>query len=466
MSLSLEDEQWLLQQSRGRSFSAHRDPSVRRCASYTVTTCVAVTILLLGIFLCVVTHDARSADDIRASPVFPVWLRRQRHGPVPILCHLNVGLKYDKENPYRATDLPGNYCSHLVLPLRILFGWDNESVDLTSAFLESKEHMGQIRDAIKKAYPHLKHLISVGDEAHDGKLHFSDAATTNTTAYMIFIVDIVKWVIENHFSGLVLHRVFPVKAQDRKHMVIFLSHLKQILHRHGLLFVITAPYDAGVFKSGSRPGKLGKFLDYVAVITHGLVKAANRSDRVLMPFHHYTHTSKSIEDALETVISSGLPRNKVILTISLTGYMCTLANFMEKNKSIPNWSDATAVRVLSYKEVCNIVRSPNWTFGYDKESEKPYAVRNNLWIGYEDETSVRKLASLLNKKYLGGVLIWDVSNDDYSGQCGVLNPLVKSIFTEVEDTPVEDNTTTLVTRVNGSRVHIAASRIDKVEQTK
>ncbi|CAN7939007.1 unnamed protein product, partial [Ixodes hexagonus] len=450
MSMMLEDEQWLLHQSRPTSFALRRDPFVRSCVTYTGAACAGVTVLLVGIFICVLSYDVRRADEVAAAPVFPVRLVAQRHGPMPILCRVNVGLMSDASHLYRPIDLPGNYCSHLVLPLQGLFGWDNETVDLTTSFVRAQDHIGQLREVINKSYPHLKHLVSVGDEAHGDKLHFSDATPTNTTAYMIFLVDLVRWVIENKYSGLVLHRVFPIETQYRKHMVIFLSHLKQVLHRHGLLFVVTAPYDATIFKSGSRTGRLGKFLDYVAVITHGIVKAANTSERILLPFHHHHRKGKSIEDALETVITSGLPRNRVILTISLTGYLCTLANFPDKNSSVPNWNDAKALRMVTYKEVCKIVGTSNWTTGYDKESEKPYLVRNNIWIGYEDEISVRKLASLVDKMYLGGVLIWDVSNDDYSGQCGIRNPLVKSIFTEVEGTPLDESATSIISSFNAS----------------
>lgn len=445
MSRLLEDEEWLLHQSRTLS-SPRRDPFVKTCITYCGAACVAFTLLLVGVFVCVITYDVRKTDG-RAVAVFPVKVRSQRRGPVPILCHVNVARFYDPDIRYRPADLPGNYCSHLVLPLRGFFSGTNETPDATMAFGLVQARLIELRDQVNTSFPHLKYLIAVGDDNGGGsRLSFHD--TPNATAYMTFLVEMVRWVLHNRFHGIVLNRVFPIENEYKRHMAIFLSHLKQVMHKHGLLFVVTASSHTGIFKSGTRPSRLSRFLDYVGVVTQGLHHPANATDRILVPLHHQrARKGRSVEDFVENVVSSGLPRSRVLLAISLSGYVCTVSKLPEKNE-VPRWIDTHAVRVISYREACQLVRKTDWALSYDQESEKPHAWRNNVWMGYEDEISVRKMASLVDKMFLGGVIIWDVGNDDYWGRCGLTNPLVRAIFTEVEGTPIDDNSTSIIPSFN------------------
>lgn len=447
MSRRLEDEEWLIHQSLPKLLaSQRRDPFIKTCITYSGAACVGFTLLLIGVFVCVIAYDVRRTDG-HAVAVFPVKVRSLRRGPVPILCHVNVARFYDNDVRYRTVDLPGNYCSHLVLPLRGFFSGTNETPDASLAFGLVQSRLIDLRNEVSKSFPHLKYLISVGDENGGGsRLTFHE--TPNATAYMAFIVEMVRWVLHNRFHGIVLNRVFPIEKEHQRHMRVFLSHLKQVMHKHGLLFVVTASSHTGIFKSGARPGRLSRFLDYVGVMTQGLHHPANATDRILIPLHHQRERKgRSVEDFIENVISSGLPRSRVLLAVSLSGFVCTMSRLPE-NKEVPRWIDTHAVRVLSYKEACQLIRQTDWTLSYDRESEKPHAWRNNVWIGYEDEISVRKMASLVDKMFLGGVIILDVGNDDHSGRCGPTNPLVRAIFTEVEGTPIDDNSTAIIPSFN------------------
>ncbi|XP_037272641.2 chitinase-3-like protein 2 [Rhipicephalus microplus] len=447
MSRRLEDEEWLIHQSLPKLLaSQRRDPFIKTCITYSGAACVGFTLLLIGVFVCVIAYDVRRTDG-HAVAVFPVKVRSLRRGPVPILCHVNVARFYDNDVRYRTVDLPGNYCSHLVLPLRGFFSGTNETPDASLAFGLVQSRLIELRNEVNKSFPHLKYLISVGDENGGGsRLTFHE--TPNATAYMTFVVEMVRWVLHNRFHGIVLNRVFPIEKEHQRHMRVFLSHLKQVMHKHGLLFVVTASSHTGIFKSGARPGRLSRFLDYVGVMTQGLHHPANATDRILIPLHHQRERKgRSVEDFVENVISSGLPRSRVLLAVSLSGFVCTMSRLPE-NKEVPRWIDTHAVRVLSYKEACQLIRQTDWTLSYDRESEKPHAWRNNVWIGYEDEISVRKMASLVDKMFLGGVIILDVGNDDHSGRCGPTNPLVRAIFTEVEGTPIDDNSTAIIPSFN------------------
>lgn len=434
----LDDQEWLLNQSLARSLGSRRRPFIKACITYTGAGCVLFMLLLMGVFICVIAYDVRKADS-PVTAVFPRNVLPQRRRAVPIMCHVNTARFYDPDVSLRPRDMPGNYCSHLVLPLRGLLSASNVTWDMRTAFAEIQTRLTELRDEVNKSFPHLKHLVSVGEENNGGRLPFQEGH--NATVYMTFLVELARWVMQNSFHGIVLNRLFPVETEHRRHMVVFLSHFKHIMRKRGLLFVVTTTLHTGIFKPGLKPRRFAKFFDYIGIVTQGLYRAANASEHILVPFYHKRgRTSCSVEDAFSRAISTGLPRSRVLVVISLAAYVCTLSKLLLKSE-LPTWSDTQAVRTGSYQEVCQLVRNKNWTRAHDQESEKPHAWRNNLWIGYEDEKSVRKTASLINNMFLGGALIVDVGSDDTAGSCGAPNPLVRAIFSEVEGAPVDDNET-------------------------
>ncbi|KAH9370853.1 hypothetical protein HPB48_009208 [Haemaphysalis longicornis] len=439
MSEMLEDQELLLHQSLVRSFGSRGDPFIKTCITYTGAGCVLFTLMLIGVFICVIAYDVRKADS-PVSAVFPLNALSQRQRAVPIMCHVNTAQFYGPDASQRPGDIPGSYCSHLVLPLRGLLSAANDSWDMNSAFTEMQTRLTEFRDVVNESFPHLKHLVSVGDENSGGRLPFHEGH--NASVYMTFLVELARWVLQSRLHGIVLNRVFPVETEYRQPMVVFLSHFKRLMRKHGLLFVVTTTLHTGIFKPGLRPRRLAKFFDYFGIVTQGLYRAANASEHILVPFHQQrsSRTSNSVEDAFSRAIRSGLPRSRVLVVISLAAYVCALSKTLPKDE-VPTWSSTRAVRAGSYHEVCQLVRNENWSVAYDQESEKPHARRSNLWIGYENERSVRKMASLVNRMFLGGVIIVDVGSDDTVGRCGVPNPLVRAIFSEVEGTPVDDNET-------------------------
>lgn len=56
---------------------------------------------------------------------------------------------------------------------------------------------------------------------------------------------------------------------------------------------------------------------------------------------------------------------------------------------------------------------------FDIEQQTPYAYFGDQWIGYDDVESVKIKADYINKRELGGAMIWSLNQDDYDGsKCG------------------------------------------------
>lgn len=57
----------------------------------------------------------------------------------------------------------------------------------------------------------------------------------------------------------------------------------------------------------------------------------------------------------------------------------------------------------------------------------PYAYKGNQWVGYDDETIMRKKGEYVAENNLGGIMFWLLEYDDFNGYCGGKQfPLIKA----------------------------------------
>ncbi|MGH0179568.1 UNVERIFIED_CONTAM: hypothetical protein FKN15_001742 [Acipenser sinensis] len=82
----------------------------------------------------------------------------------------------------------------------------------------------------------------------------------------------------------------------------------------------------------------------------------------------------------------------------------------------------------SYYEVCSEL-SAGATSLWLADQKVPFAFKDNQWIGYDDEKSFYWKVEWMKSKGLGGVMIYSMDLDDFSGEfCGNGNyPLMKKL---------------------------------------
>merc|ERR1712063_216923 len=72
-----------------------------------------------------------------------------------------------------------------------------------------------------------------------------------------------------------------------------------------------------------------------------------------------------------------------------------------------------------YNEICDrFISDPGWNIVRDPFYQAPYAYKGNLWIGYDDEESMKAKAQYATYMGLGGAMVWSIETDDFRGTCG------------------------------------------------
>uniref|UniRef100_A0ACB8F571 Uncharacterized protein n=1 Tax=Sphaerodactylus townsendi TaxID=933632 RepID=A0ACB8F571_9SAUR len=91
--------------------------------------------------------------------------------------------------------------------------------------------------------------------------------------------------------------------------------------------------------------------------------------------------------------------------------------------------------ILSYFEICQFNNGA--TKERIEEQAVPYSYKGNQWVGYEDVTSVRAKVQYMKQNNLGGIMIWALDLDDFSGSsCHEGHyPLIGAVKQELDKIP-------------------------------
>ena len=163
-------------------------------------------------------------------------------------------------------------------------------------------------------------------------------------------------------------------------------------------------------------------------------------------------TNLNSDYAVNYWISKGIPASKINLGVPLYGQSWTLTS----NAIVPPASAAGGALVgpftwqtgfLAYYEICKFVRTAGWQVVQDPtKAIGPYAVSPTspkYWVGYDDTAMAAVKSKYALSKGLGGVMLWDISMDDFRNTCATgVNPVSTAIFNTLKGTSPNTTTTT------------------------
>lgn len=149
----------------------------------------------------------------------------------------------------------------------------------------------------------------------------------------------------------------------------------------------------------------------------------------------------NIDFIINYFIQKRMPASKINMGIPFYGKSWTLASTNTTigapgNGPGPAGPYTKEPGTLAYNEICAYVGNNGWTVVQDPEKQTgPYAyspgTSGQAWVGYDDADMVRVKTAYASGvgMSLGGVMIWELSNDDFGNLCGQgKNPLQRAIF--------------------------------------
>lgn len=107
---------------------------------------------------------------------------------------------------------------------------------------------------------------------------------------------------------------------------------------------------------------------------------------------------------------------------------------------------------LAFYEICDLLKDGTATYLWDDEQKVPYLVNGDLWVGFDDERSIRnKMKWIIDNDY-AGAMVWTVDMDDFSGRCtGVKYPLIGIMTEELMGRPAPQSSFNAVVKRASAR---------------
>lgn len=276
---------------------------------------------------------------------------------------------------------------------------------------------------LKKSYPHIKTIISVGGWTWSGK--FSDAALTQASR-TAFADSVVAFIKKYNFNGVDLDWEYPVggglstnsaRPQDKRNFTLLLKTIREKLDAQsaidGKKYLLTFAGGAGYsFANNTELGILDNYVDYATIMTYDIHGPWDNYTDFNAPLYKptdYSPQSKtSVDSAVKQWIGKGFSASKIVLGVPFYGHMYSGVNG-GGNGLYNTYASSSSV---SYdKIVSSYLNNSAFTKYYHSDARVPWLFNGSTFISYDNENSIVAKAQYIKSNNLAGACAWELSQN-------------------------------------------------------
>ena len=284
---------------------------------------------------------------------------------------------------------------------------------------------------LKQKHPHLRTLISVG--GWGGSAGFSDAALTDASR-AAFARSCAAFASRYGFDGVDVDWEFPVtggakadagRPEDRRNFTLLLRELRMRLDEQGARdgkryeLTIAAPAGAQNYKH-IELDRIHPHVDWINLMTYDMAGTWSKVTCFNAPlFTPDTGiegvTQTSADATVRAYRTAGVPPEKIVLGVPFYGKaFAGVANvnnglFQPHGGKVPDGVPGS----WTYRAIAPHV-GKSMTRHWHEQSKVPwlYDEQARVMISYEDPESISAKANYARDNGLGGVMVWELSQDD------------------------------------------------------
>lgn len=270
---------------------------------------------------------------------------------------------------------------------------------------------------------------------NEGSIKYSKMAS-EPEARAKFVKSVVEFLAKYNFDGLDLDWEYPGArgghSYDKLNFVRLLRELKEAFAPKQ--YLLTAAVSAGKWfiDPAYDIGQVSRYLDLINLMAYDYHGGWESKTGMNAPLFSSAKHDLSKEDAMLNVnwsvnywLQNGAPAEKIMLGVGSYGRSFTLdkadvnginAPASQKGQAGPYTREPGS---LGYNEICEAFEKQgnSWTIVRDPDYLAPYAYNDRQWVGYDDMQSLALKAQYAKSMGLGGMMMWSIETDDFSGRC-------------------------------------------------
>nr|XP_020652508.1 chitinase-3-like protein 1 [Pogona vitticeps] len=339
-----------------------------------------------------------------------------------VVCYFTNWSQY-RETTGRFTpeNIDPSLCSHIIYA----FAKIEDNVIANSEWNDAT--MYKKINSLKSRNPSLKTLLSVGGYGV-GTAPFR--RITRSPFYRSeFVISVVQFLQQHNFDGLDLSW-HGAEQSDKERLSDLVKDLSAAFNNEGMQkFILSVSVPAGkeAIDKGYDIKTISEYVDFLNAMTydfHGYWEDNSHPytghGSPLQKGHADSGSASAynVDYAVHFLKTEGAPLQKIVMAIPTHGRTFTLSSaqtVVAAPASGPGTPGAFTKKAgtLAYYEICSFNHGA--TKRWIEEQSVPYSYKGNQWVGYEDTRSVQIKARYVKSNHLGGVNIWSLDQDDFSG---------------------------------------------------
>ncbi len=278
---------------------------------------------------------------------------------------------------------------------------------------------------LKEQHPDLQTLISIGGWSWSAK--FSDVALTPESRQK-FATSCVNFMKQYGFDGLDIDWEYPVgggntgnieRPEDAANFVLLLTELRNQLDAQGGIdgahYLLTIAAPAGKERYATIDwASVQQQLDWINVMSYdfaGSWSAITGHNAQLYRSASDPSPDNNIDTALKAFLAAGVPSDKLVMGVPFYGR--AFKEVAPTNDGLyQSYGAVSGEGVIDYKGL-----DKDWlklmVRHWDDAAKVPwlYNTKTNMMISYDDPESLQYKVDYVKQNNLGGIMIWELSND-------------------------------------------------------
>jgi chitinase len=300
-----------------------------------------------------------------------------------------------------------------------------------------KGHFGEYK-YYKRLYPDVKVIISIGGWSESDNFHQMALTAENRKKFIDSCIEFLKKY--PFIDGLDLDWEYPGVSregvaggpEDKENFTKLLKEIRVAYDSNRMgdkLLTIAIPAGEDKIVGRQEPDRYHQYLDFINLMSYDMHGAwENRTN------HHSPIYSNPYDQAgsysrrmnLHAVVSFytrryGIPAEKII--VGTPFYSRGWRNVEDTGDGLYARASEGAPSILGkggenpYWKMKELEDSRDYIKYRDKYSRVPYLYNKELgyFYTYEDEISLSERVDYVNKYNLGGIVIWEITGDDFEG---------------------------------------------------
>jgi chitinase len=296
---------------------------------------------------------------------------------------------------------------------------------------------------LKHRYPHLKILISLEGRASS----FADDAKPEHR--QAFVASCIDTFIRGNFApgihepalfdGFDIDWEYPEEADAANFRALLEEFRRQMQAvRPGLRLSIAVGH-APQMEAGTDFATLAPLVDQIGVMNYDYTGPWSHTTGFLAPL--FAERSGSIERSMTAYLAAGVPAQKLLMGVPFYGYSWTAV--VQTNDGL--FQNGQSVRG---DQPYHYIRTLSASFQQyrDPRSHAPWLFDGTTFWTYEDPTSVRYKASYAVHEHIGGVMVWELSED--TNEAELLDTIYRSLHHPLGEDALKAPATAVANNVN------------------